>query len=142
MPLLLDTDTHKDGPRPFLFENMWLRHHSLKKNVEIWWSETTNEVWAGLRLQKKLSNLKNQLKDWNKNIFGIVSKRKEELLQVIQDLDKQEANTGLSEELKFDRNHAKDDFQELAIKRNLIGVKNLMLIGFETGIKIQNSFTP
>lgn len=123
-------------------KNMWLRHHSLKKNVEIWWSETTNEVWAGLRLQKKLSNLKNQLKDWNKNIFGIVSKRKEELLQVIQDLDKQEANTGLSEELKFDRNHKKDDFQELTIKRKLIGVKNLMLIGFETGIKIQNSFTP
>lgn len=113
-PLILDADLHKDVPRPFRFENMWLCHHSFKKNVYDWWNETSIEDWAGLRFEKKLLNLKSQLKAWNKNTFGDVSKRKEDLLQIIRDLDKL-ASIGLSEQLRLELNQARDEFQELVI---------------------------
>lgn len=58
----------------------------------------------------KFSYLKNQLKLWNKAIFDNLPKRKEDFLQIIQDFDKQEATTGLFEELRSDSNHAKDEF--------------------------------
>lgn len=48
-----------------------------------------------------------------------MSKRKGELLQLIQDLDKQEATSGLSEEFRFSRNQAKDEFQELVIRQEI-----------------------
>lgn len=33
-PLLLNTDGQKDGPSPFRFKNMWLRHHNFKALVK------------------------------------------------------------------------------------------------------------
>lgn len=51
-------------------------------------------------MQSKLKNLRNQLTSWNRTTFGNVTKEREELLQKIQELDKQEALAGLSEEFR------------------------------------------
>lgn len=76
---------------------------------------------------EKLSNLNSQLKAWIKNTFGDVSKRQEDLLQIIQDLDKQEASIGLSEQLRLQQNHARHKFQELVIQDEVTWCQKLRI---------------
>lgn len=63
------------------------------------------------------------MRTWNKTSFGNVSQKKEELFKKIQELDKEEASIGLSEELKSDRVKAKEEFQELVIGGNKMAPK-------------------
>lgn len=57
-PLLLETDRPKDGPTPFKFENMWLRHKSLKELVKLWWVEESSTNRSVMSVQQKLNHLK------------------------------------------------------------------------------------
>lgn len=77
---------------------MWLRHHSFKQNVKSWWDEEVIEKWAGLKIQRKLKNLKEKLKLWNWTTFSNIRLKKEELLHTIQNLDKDEETGDFSEE--------------------------------------------
>ncbi|KAK1263132.1 hypothetical protein QJS04_geneDACA016228 [Acorus gramineus] len=58
-------------PRPFRYFEMWESHLDFQSVVEHAWH--SNELGSPLfRLVKKLSNVKFELKQWNKNVFGQV----------------------------------------------------------------------
>lgn len=101
----------KDGPSPFRFENMWLRHKSFKQNVKSWWEKDISARWAGLKLQSKLTNLKEQLKNWNRETSGNITMRKEELLQSKNWIMKKIKGV-LPEDKRMARIKAKEEFQE------------------------------
>lgn len=88
--LLLDMDLSKAGPTPLRFENMWLWHRSFKQKVKEWQEEYVLARWARLKLRLKLKNLKIQLRQWNRETFGNSYMEKDQLLQQIQQLDKEE----------------------------------------------------
>lgn len=75
--------------------------------------EASNEIWAGLHLQRKLSNVKH-LKYGIRQLSVIYRRGRRSCSKSFR-LDKQEASTGLFEELRTSRNHAKDETQELVI---------------------------
>lgn len=98
---------------------MWLRHHSFKQNVKSWWDEEVTEKWAGLKIQRKLKNLKEKLKLWNWTTFGNIRLKKEELLYTIQNLDKDEERGDFSEEKRLARSKPKEEFQQLALRKEI-----------------------
>lgn len=89
---------------------------SFKQYINTWWGAATVDTSAGLRVQSKLMNLKNKLNSCDRTTFGNVTRRLEELLQEVLELDSQEDLEGLLEELRSYWITAKDEFPELVIR--------------------------
>lgn len=53
----------------FRFERMWLDHPNLEKAIEKWWSIEVKGT-AMYRIAKKLRNVKDNIKNWNKEVFS------------------------------------------------------------------------
>ncbi|XP_059076156.1 uncharacterized protein LOC131875586 [Cryptomeria japonica] len=53
----------------FRFERMWLDHPNLVQSIEKWWSIDVKGT-ALYRIAKKLRNVKDNIKKWNKEVFG------------------------------------------------------------------------
>lgn len=60
------------GPKPFKFINGWLEHKDGKAFMEEKWRECKAEGWMAHIVKDKLKYLKEQLKVWNKEVFGFV----------------------------------------------------------------------
>lgn len=105
-PLFLSTEGLQGGPTPFRFENMWLRHKNFKESVLSWWNQPQITGWAAFRIQQKLRLIKQQLKDWNKEVLGSLDHQKAAFL-TLERLDKKESESDLSEEELMQRNKLK-----------------------------------
>lgn len=70
------------GRRPFRFEAAWLNHAGFKELLLNSWNVNINTPAA-------LEGLRETLKKWNKEVFGDVQKRKEELLNKIKGVQDQ-----------------------------------------------------
>ena len=58
------------GKSSFKFENMWLKVEGFLEKIQGWWSSYAFSGPASLVLAKKLKALKDDLKVWNKEVFG------------------------------------------------------------------------
>ncbi|KAL7220385.1 hypothetical protein ACSBR2_013299 [Camellia fascicularis] len=67
---LLKEDDRDWGPKPFKFINSWTSHPTFMAEVKKNWEDTQVSGWAGYRLMRKLYNLRNHLRVWNKEVFG------------------------------------------------------------------------
>lgn len=65
------------------------------------------------------------MKVWNRETFGNITKRKEDLLSKIQELDKAETSSSMSEHLRLDRAKVKDESKRLLLDKKPNGVKSL-----------------
>ncbi|PKU74124.1 hypothetical protein MA16_Dca023857 [Dendrobium catenatum] len=72
-PILLNINVANEiGSYAFRFLNMWLLHDSFKDVLQTNWNAPVfldNNISSMLRLQAKLSRLKQCLRYWNKNVF-------------------------------------------------------------------------
>ncbi|GFY82660.1 hypothetical protein Acr_02g0009000 [Actinidia rufa] len=69
------------GLAPFRFENMWLQVEGFRDLVREWWEGYEVFGSALHRLAKKLRWLKEDLKRWNKEVFGRVENRLANLME-------------------------------------------------------------
>ncbi|RVW63742.1 hypothetical protein CK203_052748 [Vitis vinifera] len=77
-PVLLEGGGLKRGPSPFRFENMWLEEEGFQRQVE--------DVVGGFKFYRDLQlyfrcnikSLKDILKKWNKEVFGLIETKKGE----------------------------------------------------------------
>lgn len=77
-PISLMAATH-GTPRnkPFRFEKFWLDHPNFLQLVEKWWSEPMGGRGSKMfNLQKKLTHIKDKIKEWNITVFGDIFKEK------------------------------------------------------------------
>jgi hypothetical protein len=95
-PILLDSGLFGGGKKPFIFENMWLKVEGFVDRIREWWSSYDFAGSPSFVLGVKLKVLKQDLKVWNKDVFGDLSSRKLSLLREISSLD------GLDEEGRLD----------------------------------------
>lgn len=82
-PILLDSCYERWGPAPFRFEKMWLEESHFLDFIREWWKELRVEGWAGFRLAVKLKLLKGKIKEWVGLHFGEVVVIKDEILEQI-----------------------------------------------------------
>lgn len=72
----------------FHFENMWLTHESMEEHIRVWYkyrffcSPLT-------QIAKKLRFIKKNLKVWNRELFGLISSRKDDLQGKMGSLEEQ-----------------------------------------------------
>jgi len=65
--------------RPFRFEAMWLSHPSFREMLLASWN-------GGISTAEALAVLRFKLKKWNREVFGDVKKKKEDLMKEIKDI--------------------------------------------------------
>ncbi|MCI16652.1 transposon TX1 putative protein, partial [Trifolium medium] len=96
--ILLKYDDFDWGPKPFRFNNHWLKNSGFQKVVEETWGSTMVAGRKGFIAKEKLKRLKGSLKVWNKEVYGKVDAKIEELTNSIEILEVKCENVGLSED--------------------------------------------
>lgn len=109
-PVLLEGGGIRRGPSPFKFENMWLKAEGFKDLIEGWWQGTVVRGRPSYRLAVKMRGLKQNLKIWNKEVFGRVEKNKAEALQQVERWDTVEEERSLTEEESGHKKTAKENY--------------------------------
>ncbi|KAL7198295.1 hypothetical protein ACSBR2_020738 [Camellia fascicularis] len=86
--IVLTQGMHPPNPtsRPFRFEAAWLCHHSFPDVVKKSWSNMDNN------LIEAINDFTHDVKNWNKEVFGNVYKRKCNLLARIEGIQKAQAH--------------------------------------------------
>jgi len=97
-PLTLGSKKMVRGKVPFKFENMWLKAEGITDLIKKWWEEVEVTGFASFVLASKLKVVKEELKIWNREVFGDVRLKKFSLLGSINALDAKEESVGLSSE--------------------------------------------
>jgi hypothetical protein len=95
---MLDCGVPKGGSKCFKYENMWLKSDGFVDQVKTWWMSYEFYGLPSYVLANKLKALNVDLKKWNEEVFGDVGKKKNELLEVIRELDLIEECRCLEEE--------------------------------------------
>ena len=95
-PLLLEVGSMCRGKSPFRFENMWLQDVGFVDRVAAWWSSSSFTGLPSLILARKLKALKEDLKQWNYQVFGNVDLKQQQLFCDLEVLDCKESCGGLS----------------------------------------------
>lgn len=117
--LLLATEDLQGDPTPFRFENMWLQHKSFKKMISSWWNHNQIHGWAAYRSLQKLQFIKQNLKIWNKDVFGSLTQQKATLSQQIERLDQEESALELLEKDLLLRNKLKRGASNIFYKEEI-----------------------
>ncbi|RVW89785.1 putative ribonuclease H protein [Vitis vinifera] len=110
-PILLEGGGLKRGPSPFRFENMWLEEEGFKDKLKTWWGSLKFTGSASYILDAKLRALKNILKIWNKEEFGLVEAKKGEALKQVEYWDEKEKYDVLNMEDCEARNGAREAYK-------------------------------
>ncbi|KAL6335866.1 hypothetical protein AAG906_003491 [Vitis piasezkii] len=71
-PILLEGEGMKRKPSFFRFENMWLEDEGFKDQMKMWWGSLNFIGTFNFFRRIKLRALKDILKTWNKEVFGLI----------------------------------------------------------------------
>ena len=116
-PILLSMGCCKWGPSPFRFENMWLNHSEVLPMVEYWWKNTPLRGRPGHGFINKLKRLKEVLKKWNKEVFGCISTKRNQLLTQIALLDQMEETGSITLVQRTQKKLMKAELISLAVNQ-------------------------
>ena len=97
-PVLLEGGGLRRGPSLFRFENMWLKVEGFKDLLRCWWQGMVVRGSASYRLAAKLKEMKQNLKIWNREVFGRLECNKAATLQQVELWDLVERERSLTEE--------------------------------------------
>ncbi|RVW46613.1 Transposon TX1 uncharacterized 149 kDa protein [Vitis vinifera] len=118
-PILLEGGGLKRGPSPFRFENMWLEEKGFKDKMKMWWGSLNFTGSSSYILDAKLRALKNILKIWNKEEFGLVEAKKGEALKQVEYWDEKEKYDVLNMEDCEARNGAREAYKSWVINEEI-----------------------
>uniref|UniRef100_A0A2N9GN59 Reverse transcriptase domain-containing protein n=1 Tax=Fagus sylvatica TaxID=28930 RepID=A0A2N9GN59_FAGSY len=113
-PLLLEVGGMAGGKRAFKFENMWLKDPNFVNKVRGWWSSYSFMGTPSYVLSQKLKALKEDLKLWNKQVFGDVGLKRQQLECELQSFDEKEGTSFLTSEERVLREACKAELGKVA----------------------------
>ena len=112
-PIVLETGRLTGGKRSFKFENMWLKTEDFVDRVKVWWSYLFTGS-PSFVLTSKLKALKEDIKLWNKHVFGNVNMKELQLLADLSKFDEKEEMVGLSSADRDNRRAVVGELDKLA----------------------------
>ena len=113
-PILLEVGGMARGKSSFKFENMWLKVPDFVARVRGWWSSYTFTGTPSFVLAQKLKALKGDLKVWNKEVFGDVGLKRQQLECELQALDEKESLSSLSSDERRMREDCRAELENVA----------------------------
>ena len=117
-PILLEGGM-KRGPSPFRFENMWLEEEGFKDQMKMWWGSLNFNGTSSFVLDTKLRALKDILKAWNKEVFGLIETKKGEALRQVVCWDEKEKCSTLNLEDCEARKEARESYKTWVLREEI-----------------------
>jgi hypothetical protein len=114
-PILLEVGGMAGRKRAFKFENMWLKDPDFVNKVCGWWFSYTFNGTPSYVLSQKLKALKGDLKLWNKQVFGDVGLKRQQLECDLQFFDEKEGTSFLTSEERVLWEACKSELEKLAL---------------------------
>ena len=111
-PIMLEGGGLRREPSPFRFKNMWLKVEGFKELLKAWWEGDSNNGSTSFILAKKLKVVKSKLKEWNREVFGMVEYRKNLALDQLQFWDAKEKTNRLSLEKMDARRETREEYKK------------------------------
>ena len=109
-PILIEGGGRRRGPSPFRFENLWLKVEGFKDLMRSWWQGMSVSGRASYKLATKLKAIKQNLKLWNREVFGNLESNKLAALQQVEYWDQVESERRLTEEEISIKKEAKEGY--------------------------------
>ena len=109
----------KRGPSPFRFENMWLEEEGFKDQMKMWWGSLNFNGTSSFVLDTKLRALKDILKTWNKEVFGLIETKKGEALRQVVCWDEKEKCSTLNLEDCEARKEARESYKTWVLREEI-----------------------
>ncbi|MCI42694.1 hypothetical protein A2U01_0063931, partial [Trifolium medium] len=97
-PIILRYNDVDWGPRPFRFRNYWLENSKFKDMISKVWEEQNFTGWMGHILKERLKGLKEEIRKWNSEVYGVMDSRIQKLRHDIEVLDVRSEGTGITDE--------------------------------------------
>jgi len=98
---------------------MWLKVEGFSNLVKKWWEEVEVEGFASFVIVRKLKFVKEELKKWNKEVFGDIKLRKYKLLYSVNVLDVKEESDGLSSDEIDQRREAREELARVLLMEEI-----------------------
>ncbi|RVW54794.1 hypothetical protein CK203_071987 [Vitis vinifera] len=96
------------------FENMWLKVEGFKDLIHSWWQGIEGRGSASYRLATKMKEIKQKLKEWNREVFRRLEYNKVVALPTSGHWDLVESERRLSEEETTSKKEAKESYAKWA----------------------------
>ncbi|KAG6644474.1 hypothetical protein CIPAW_08G057000 [Carya illinoinensis] len=139
-PLLLDCGGLHEGRRYFKFENMWLKTEEFLDKIRSWWSSYQISGFPNFVLAGKLKNLKNDLRIWNKEIFGNLNDQRENLFQELQRLEDKEVTGALTVNEKERKTVVVAELEKITLMEEISWRQKSRALWLQEGDKCTNFF--
>ncbi|GAU42970.1 hypothetical protein TSUD_188430 [Trifolium subterraneum] len=91
-PIWLECSNINWGPKPFKFNNFWLDHPDFIPFVKATWESMNIHGKKAFILKEKLKRLKEVLKTWNREVFGIMDLDIEKTVKDLNEVEEMIAN--------------------------------------------------
>ena len=111
-PIILDGGGMRRGPTPFRFENMWLKEEGFKEVLRNWWEGIQVSGLTSFILSEKLKALKPIMRNWNREVFGQITIKKQNAWNLTDFWDKKESVCVLSLEEEEARKEAREMYKK------------------------------
>jgi exonuclease III len=99
--------------KPFRFEKFWLSHPDFQNLARHWWD--TTEIQQGTKMycfQQKLKYFKQQVRKWNKEVFGNIFQERKLLEQKLEALQKMAIQTGYTPNQQQEEQQTRQQLEE------------------------------
>jgi hypothetical protein len=118
-PVMLACGMGRRGRIPFRFENMWLQAEGFVEQVKSWWDSYYIEGNPSYVMARKLKALKGDLKIWNVEVFGDIGKRKKEMEDELDELDRIGENRELTVEEVNKRDECSNSLERILFQEEV-----------------------
>lgn len=119
-PIILQHKIINWGPKPFRFNNCWLLKDGFADSVKQTWLSLQVEGWRAYALKEKLKLMKNHLREWNMDVFGVLDFIIASLVPDISSLDKKaEVSTLSPEEISLRKEKIEAMWFKMKMKESL-----------------------
>ncbi|GAU51623.1 hypothetical protein TSUD_414500 [Trifolium subterraneum] len=112
------------GPKPFKFNNCWLKHPELSLFVTRIWVKMNVTGKKAFVIKEKLKRLKEELRGWNREVFGILDLNIENTVKELNELEGLAAIDGTNSMLVDKGGINKKFWDQLNFKESLIRQKS------------------
>ncbi|PNX95639.1 cysteine-rich receptor-like protein kinase, partial [Trifolium pratense] len=123
-PIWLSFSNLNWGPKPFKFNNCWLQHPDFFEFVKQTWENMDIRGKKAFVLKEKLRKMKDNLKVWNREVFGILDLNIYKTVKELNEVEEVLAN-GLNDPITTNPSELVTKFwEQLHFKENLIHQKS------------------
>ena len=131
--LLIKQVTIDWGPKPFKTLDIWESDPTFKNVVKQSWHSYIGKCNPMIELKEKLKKLKFDLKLWNKEVFGNIGLKKQNLLQELHILDMKDDESNLGEDDMVRRTNLLSELRLLLHKESALLNQKARLKWIEQG---------